>query len=186
MIFLNEDKIMIYLINRIKTTDSGCWEFTGTKTHDGYGRFKAWNASKKKYVSHLAHRVSYYIFKEHFYNEEHVLHRCDNPPCIRPDHLFLGDNKINVADKMAKGRHAGQKQTHCKQGHEFTPDNTVPRSEGGKYCKLCRDERTKRWASENKKERAAVWRKYYYKNREKLNRDRVERQRRANANKGQV
>ena len=34
-----------------------------------------------------------------------VLHRCDNPPCVRPDHLFLGTNKDNVDDKMAKGRH---------------------------------------------------------------------------------
>jgi len=55
-----------------------------------------------------------------------VCHKCDNPSCIRPDHLFLGTASDNVQDSIRKKRNAGAKATHCKNGHKFTPKTTKP------------------------------------------------------------
>lgn len=61
----------------------GCWEFTGYRTAKGYGTFY-FNGKTQ-----LAHRASWEMANGRIPNGLHVLHRCDNPPCIRPEHLFL-------------------------------------------------------------------------------------------------
>jgi predicted DNA-binding protein YlxM (UPF0122 family) len=74
--------------------ESGCWEWVGVTAKNGYGRF--WG-------NFLAHRVSYALYKEcpkGFF----VCHKCDNPPCVNPDHLFLGTAKQNTQDMISKGR----------------------------------------------------------------------------------
>ena len=71
-----------------------------------------------------------------------VCHRCDNPRCINPGHLFLGTPKDNMRDKVLKGRHASQLKTHCPRGHEFTPENTYwYSSRQGRKCRACDLER---------------------------------------------
>jgi hypothetical protein len=76
----------------------GCWEWRGARDNHGYGRFSAFGTSK-------AHRVSYQVYREPPNRELMVCHHCDNPPCVRPDHLFLGNAKDNVQDAVRKGRH---------------------------------------------------------------------------------
>jgi hypothetical protein len=81
---------------------SGCWLWLGAVIPDGYGSTKVDNKAI------LAHRRSWVIHRGPIPPDAHVLHRCDNRLCVNPDHLFLGDNLINVADKMAKGRWRGR------------------------------------------------------------------------------
>lgn len=78
---------------------AGCWEWAGHRDPNGYGRL---NISGKPV---LAHRISWELHRRPITPAEHILHRCDNPPCVRPEHLFKGDQALNMADKMAKKRH---------------------------------------------------------------------------------
>jgi hypothetical protein len=84
-----------------------CIEFKGCKDKKGYGR--------KSVVGkvYLAHRLAYCKDKNIDIEEIDgwiVMHTCDNPPCVNPEHLKLGTHQDNVDDKMNKGRHAFRKQ----------------------------------------------------------------------------
>jgi hypothetical protein len=95
---------------------------------------------------------------------EFACHSCDNPPCVRPDHLFAGNNDINMADMILKGRkprtvhtaearakmsaamrrwlaehpeeHPQRRKTHCPQGHPYDAPNTVKLAKG-RGCRIC-------------------------------------------------
>jgi len=80
-----------------------CWEFTGTRSTKGYG--KVWTDGKL--IS--AHRISW----EHHNNQEIpeglcVLHSCDNPPCVNPDHLSIGTHKKNAEERSERNRNGDQ------------------------------------------------------------------------------
>lgn len=75
-----------------------CWEWTGGCIPDGYGK-KLWNGRIE-----LTHRISWIIAYASIPNNLLVLHKCDNPLCARPDHLFLGTNHDNSVDREQKGR----------------------------------------------------------------------------------
>lgn len=81
-------------------TESGCILWKGFTNEDGYGKI----VTDTKGIQSPAHRVSYEFFVGPVPPGVWVLHKCDNPSCINPTHLFLGDNLINIADKTAKGR----------------------------------------------------------------------------------
>jgi hypothetical protein len=74
-----------------------CWNWSGYRNALGYGVF---GHGRK---SHLAHRVSYSLHVEPP-GDLRVCHKCDNPSCVRPDHLFLGTDLDNTRDMIAKGR----------------------------------------------------------------------------------
>lgn len=79
---------------------NGCWNWTEHKDKKGYGRTT--DASGEV----LAHRLSYMEFIGPIPQGMHILHSCDNPSCINPDHLRPGTNAENHADKMLRGRQA--------------------------------------------------------------------------------
>jgi len=83
---------------------SECWLWQGSKRHKGYGAFCY--VRDGQVVQGRAHRYSYELHIGPIPQGMFVLHICDNPACVRPDHLFLGTNQDNIADMMRKGRHA--------------------------------------------------------------------------------
>jgi len=83
-----------------KPEGEGCWEWTAYKNKDGYGTISS------NFRPKMAHRASYEIYHGEIPKGMLVLHRCDNPGCVNPDHLFLGSSADNVADKVTKNRQA--------------------------------------------------------------------------------
>lgn len=107
------------------TISPACWEWNGTKYKQGYG--KTWTSGKNpKTLS--AHRVSWELHNGPIPQGIDVLHSCDNPPCVKPDHLFLGNDQDNADDKVRKGRQAKGKSVlgkRCRHDVNSTP-NSVP------------------------------------------------------------
>jgi hypothetical protein len=83
---------------------NNCWNWIGWQHRQGYGMLRINQEGES--TMHLAHRVSWMIANRWEIPELDVLHKCDNPPCVRPDHLFLGTHAQNMADMVTKGRSA--------------------------------------------------------------------------------
>lgn len=108
-----------------------CWVWTGALTRSGYGQFYV---ARKKQVAHrwlLGVRRGEPLE----WPRERGCHRCDNPPCCNPAHLYIGDAKANQADAMERSTYDWTR-THCPAGHEYTPENTYLH-ERGKRCRQC-------------------------------------------------
>lgn len=88
---------------KAKEVNSGCWEWQASRNKKGYGNFYlSVGHSKDKHC--LAHRMSWILTYGEIPDGLQVLHDCDNPSCVNPEHLFLGTNDDNVQDKIQKGR----------------------------------------------------------------------------------
>ncbi len=95
---LNENDIARFKSKTEQSND--CWSWNGTHNSDGYGQ--AWVLSRHTAIG--AHRVAYVIAHGGIPKGLHVLHDCDNPGCVNPNHLFLGTHQDNMIDKEKKGR----------------------------------------------------------------------------------
>lgn len=134
-----------------------CIEYVGTRNADGYGVLPT-----PVHGSRLAHRAALADALGRPVDGL-ALHRCDNPPCINPAHLYEGTQQDNVADAVARGRARGGRhdQTDCVHGHELTPDNVHlkpnPKCRSGyeRACRACRTARSRAQAAARKAARAA-------------------------------
>ena len=84
---------------RVTINERGCWIWGGPFSKDGYGAIGIGRTGSKR-----AHRVSYEAFCGPIPDGLWVLHRCDTPACVNPDHLFVGTASDNTRDMLAKGR----------------------------------------------------------------------------------
>ncbi len=117
--------------------DTPCREVQTGRTKGGYGRITI--DGERVYL----HRHVWEAVNGPLPEGVEVMHRCDNPPCFRYDHLVVGTHGDNLRDMFSKGRSKRQRepQTHCKRGHELSGDN-VYLWNGHRGCRTCRRERS--------------------------------------------
>ncbi len=135
----------------------GCWLWTGTILSDGYGGLTIKSRPQR------ANRIAFRLTVGDISAEICICHSCDNPPCVRPDHLFAGTHTDNMRDKIAKARgvsplaQANARKTRCPAGHEYTSENTILR---GRYreCRTCKYDRIYRRIARIRSERGAAYR----------------------------
>jgi len=141
-----------------KEPQSNCWVWTGGLDAEGYGVFYIGN---KRWQ---AHRFAWELAHGPIPCGQKICHRCDNPPCVREDHLFCGTQRENVLDAARKGRlkaykkgadHHNARKSHCKNGHLFTPENTLLREGKWRRCLTCRDASNARVMAKTKARRIA-------------------------------
>ena len=89
-----------------------CWEWIGVRNHGGYGYLLKQYSKKSG-----AHQISFELHYGPIPKGMLVLHRCDNPGCVNPAHLFLGTHKDNTLDMIKKNRHNPNKKHRCDSGH---------------------------------------------------------------------
>jgi hypothetical protein len=88
------------LLAKYKISPTGCWEWIGQRKKDRFDYGLIWIGDRQK----RAHRVSYEVHKGPIPEGLDILHSCDNPPCINPDHLFVGTRGENCQDAASKNR----------------------------------------------------------------------------------
>jgi hypothetical protein len=81
---------------------TGCWEWTASQARGGYGQFMS--SVKDGRMWYRAHRFSYVAYKGEIPEGMVVMHKCDRPACVNPDHLELGTHADNIRDRDAKKR----------------------------------------------------------------------------------
>jgi hypothetical protein len=130
--------------DRVEVAESGCWLWTGGTTSAGYGQVRG-GTGGQVYV----HRVAYEIAKGPIPDGLVIDHLCFVVNCVNPDHL----EAVTQAENARRAFRAGlwfprvatenAQRTHCRRGHEFTPENTyVWRNH--RTCVICRRARQKR------------------------------------------
>ena len=116
----------------------GCWIWVGCSDKKGYG-----SVCRASYGEGLAHRLSWVFHKGEIPNGLHVCHRCNNPSCVNPEHLYLATNSENIKDAWRDGLCRNQnsaKKCCSKCGGGFK------RFKLGRYCPECKKESNRRTA----------------------------------------
>lgn len=134
----------------IPEPNSGCWLWLGERSAGGYGRLE---------IDGRRHRVHRMVAGLVACTDGlFVCHRCDEPLCCNPDHLFIGTHTDNMRDMVSKGRASNGQvaKTHCARGHEYAGENLAVqvRKNGWVYrvCKTCQRE----WSRQCSRRRRAA------------------------------
>jgi hypothetical protein len=118
-----------------KRGDDECWEWKASKSSFGYGKFSYAGSMR------VAHRFIWIHSNGPIPSGLLVCHKCDNPGCVNPRHLFLGTSFDNTHDCMNKGRFPTgtrrKPRDFCPSGHPYSGDNVYVTPSGERKCRTC-------------------------------------------------
>jgi hypothetical protein len=129
--------------SRVEKTD-GCWLWTGGRGSAGYGSLT--RNHRRDRIG--AHRFAYELLVGPIPKGKQLDHLCRVRHCVNPAHL----EPVTIKENVLRGEGITarlSRQTHCKHGHEFTPENTG-RQGAGRYCRTCHRASWKRWNEKRK------------------------------------
>jgi hypothetical protein len=126
-----------FIHSRSTVDENGCWIWDLMKMKNGYGQ-----SSLRPGGLVLAHRLSYMIFRGPIPEGLTIDHLCRVKACVNPDHLEAVTLSVNILRGDSTSAKNARK-THCKRGHEFTPENTYVKPGGGaRACRVCHNARS--------------------------------------------
>lgn len=143
MLHVSDSQYLAKLLGKATVKPSGCWEMGGFRNKSWGKQSEGYGYMSYRGKNTPAHRLSYFLHHGVHPGKMDVMHKCDNPPCINPDHLQLGTRKENINDALNKGRpHFAlieRNRTHCPRGHDYAVygrryDVKKP---GKRSCSLC-------------------------------------------------
>lgn len=117
--------LLAKIAEKVVALPCGCWEWFGSVNGDGYGWFEA----NRRRV--MVHRAVFLLCSGEVVKAAMILHRCDNPPCCNPAHLYLGDATLNNQDCADRGRHRDAKLTPARA-------EEIRQRAAGQKCKVIR------------------------------------------------
>jgi len=123
------------LIDKIRGMNGDGCIVWGSKSRTNYG----YGCLRRNKQTFLVHRLIAMLFFDDYDESLNVLHKCDNPPCINPEHLFMGTQLDNIRDASSKGNMQRGFSDFCKDGHKFEEVGYyIDKRDGSKSCKLCK------------------------------------------------
>lgn len=115
------------IFGNVDKLESGCWNWKGYLCKHGYGKVTRKVPGTRKNTTHRAHREAWKIVNGEIPEGMFICHKCDNPRCCNPEHLFLGTAKDNNADMIKKDRH------FLKKGNKLWKLRVVARDNKGRF-----------------------------------------------------
>jgi hypothetical protein len=136
-IFLDDQNARAKFDSRFEVGDpADCWLWTGaSKRIEGFD-YGVIEINRQRFI---ASRIALTIAIGHVMPRDiFACHRCDNPPCVNPSHLFAGTCQDNMDDKTRKGRASKLYITHCPHGHPYSGPNLI-KDRNKRLCRVCRN-----------------------------------------------
>ena len=135
----DEDPVIRFNQRYIVNEETGCWEWQGAQTGNGYGYMEIGGKRIK------THRFSYQLYNGELIEGLVIMHSCDNRVCVNPEHLSQDTASANIKDMWQKGRaKAGFKKGpnyelggQCMKGHDLTEKTLMVFSNNARKCRTC-------------------------------------------------
>jgi hypothetical protein len=149
-----EDSYEISTLGRVRSLDRVRRRGTGTNSRHGQilkaahtesGHLTVSLCSPGKQMKRLVHRLMLEAFVGPCPPGLEACHYNDDPADNRLENLRWGTRTENILDAVRNGTHHNASKTHCKRGHEFTPENTAPNGDNGRACRKCSNHSRREW-----------------------------------------